>query len=458
VITLWAATGRPRRADGAESPHAKRSICQRARPEQYSRALILCGERGAHRCRIPAIDGVHTCDVCIVGGGFTGCAAALHLARRGVKVKLLEQSRLGWGASGRNGGQVHVGLRRDQYWLEGKLGASDARKLWDLALAARAHLDELIEAYAIDCDYRPGLLHADHKARYTRGTRRYVAHLQEAYGYAHIRYVDQEEIRALVATDGYYGASFDARGGHLHPLNLVLGIARGAQSHGAQLHEGAEVVQIKRTGGAFVVTTVQAEVHATQVILACNGYLRGISREVEAHVMPINNFIAVTEPLGAARAAALVQHGYAVADSRFVVNYYRTTVDQRLLFGGGENYSYRFPKDIAGFVRPHLCKVFPQLRAARIDYAWGGTLAITPTRMPFIREIEPGFYNASGFSGLGVVLAPYAGKIVADAIAGERRAFDAFAGVPVPRFPGGPALRWPTLVAAMSLYALRDRL
>jgi gamma-glutamylputrescine oxidase len=404
------------------------------------------------------LDGQHSCDVCIVGGGFTGCAAALHLARRGLKVKLLEQSRLGWGASGRNGGQVHVGLRRDQDWLEGKLGASDAHKLWELALAGRAHLDELIETYGIECDFRPGLLHADHKARYTRATRRYVARLQEAYGYAHIRYVEQEEIRALVATDGYYGASFDARGGHLHPLNYVLGIARGAQSHGAQLHEGAEVLQIERARGAFVVATAQAQVHASQVILACNGYLRGISREVEAHVMPINNFIAVTEPLGAARAAEIVRHGYAVADSRFVVNYYRTTVDHRLLFGGGENYSYRFPKDVAGFVRPHLLKVFPQLSAVHLDYAWGGTLAITPTRMPFIREIEPGFYNASGFSGLGVVLAPYAGKIVADAIAGERQAFEAFARVPVPRFPGGPALRWPTLVAAMLLYALRDRL
>jgi gamma-glutamylputrescine oxidase len=404
------------------------------------------------------LDGPHSCDVCIVGGGFTGCAAALHLARRGLKVKLLEQSRLGWGASGRNGGQVHVGLRRDQDWLEGKLGASDAHKLWELALAGRAHLDELIERYGIECDFRPGLLHADHKARYTRTTRRYVARLQEAYGYAHIRYVEQEEIRALVATDGYYGASFDARGGHLHPLNYVLGIARGAQSHGAQLHEGAEVLQIERARGAFVVATAQAQVRASQVILACNGYLRGISREVEAHVMPINNFIAVTEPLGAARAAEIVQHGYAVADSRFVVNYYRTTVDHRLLFGGGENYSYRFPKDVAGFVRPHLLKVFPQLSAVHLDYAWGGTLAITPTRMPFIREIEPGFYNASGFSGLGVVLAPYAGKIVADAIAGERQAFEAFARVPVPRFPGGPALRWPTLVAAMLLYALRDRL
>jgi len=404
------------------------------------------------------LDGAHACDVCVIGGGFTGCAAALHLARRGLTVKLLEQSRLGWGASGRNGGQVHVGLRRDQYWLESKLGAADAHKLWQLALTARAHLDTLIETYGIECDYRCGLLHADHKAHYTRATRRYVAHLQEAYGYAHIRYLDQEEIRDLIATDGYYGASFDARGGHLHPLKYVLGIARAAQSHGAQLHEGAEVLKIERTGDAFVVKTAQADVRANQVILACNGYLRGISSEVEAHVMPINNFIAVTEPLGAEGAAAVVKHGYAVADSRFVVNYYRTTVDCRLLFGGGETYSYRFPLDIAGFVRPYLLKTFPQLSAVGIDYAWGGTLAITPTRMPFIREIEPGFYNASGFSGLGVLLAPYAGKIVADAIAGERHAFEMFARVPVPRFPGGPALRWPTLVAAMSLYALRDRL
>jgi len=412
----------------------------------------------AHAVAATALEGAHSCDVCIIGGGFTGCAAALHLARRGLSVKLLEQSRLGWGASGRNGGQVHVGLRRNQNWLEGKVGAADAHKLWELALDARAHLDALIESYGIECDYRPGLLHADHKARYTRDTRRYVAHLQEKYGYQHIRYVDQEEIRALIGTDGYYGASFDARGGHLHPLNLVLGIARAAQGHGAQLHEGAEVLKVERTGGAFRVTTRAAEVRASQVILACNGYLRGISGTVEAHVMPINNFIAVTEPLGAERAAAVVRNGYAVADSRFVVNYYRMTVDHRLLFGGGENYSYRFPKDIAGCVRPHMGKVFPQLRTVRFDYAWGGTLAITPSRMPFIREIEPGFYNASGFSGLGVLLAPYAGKILADAIAGERHAFDAFARVPVPRFPGGAALRWPTLVAAMSLFALRDRL
>ena len=334
------------------------------------------------------------------------------------------------------------------------------RTIWKrrLALAARSHLEELIAKYEIPCDYRPGLLHADHKARYTAATRRYVAHLQQAYGYGHIRYVDREELRALVATDRYFGASLDMRSGHLHPLNLVLGIARAAQTHGAQLHEQAEVIKVESAGGGFLVATTAAEVQATQVILACNGYLRGIAPEVESHVMPINNFIAVTEPLGAEGATALLKRGYAVADSRFVVNYFRTTVDHRLLFGGGENYSYRFPADIAEFVRPHLLGVFPQLQGVRLEYAWGGTLAVTRTRMPFIRELAPGFFNASGFSGLGVVLAPYAGKIVADAILGERRAFEAFSRVPVPRFPGGPALRGPTLVAAMLLYALRDRL
>jgi gamma-glutamylputrescine oxidase len=174
--------------------------------------------------------------------------------------------------------------------------------------------------------------------------------------------------------------------------------------------------------------------------------------------MPINNFIAVTEPLGEDRARSIIRDGIAVSDSRFVVNYFRMTADHRLLFGGGENYRYSFPSDIKSFVRKHALKIFPQLHSTRFDFGWGGTLAITPTRMPFIKEIQPGLYNASGFSGLGVLLAPYCGKIVADAISGQRMNFDLLARVPVPAFPGGPALRWPTLVAAMSWYALRDRL
>ena len=174
--------------------------------------------------------------------------------------------------------------------------------------------------------------------------------------------------------------------------------------------------------------------------------------------MPINNFVAVTEPLGAEGARRLISNGAAVSDSRFVVNYFRITPDDRLLFGGGENYGYRFPRDIAAFVRPHVLKIFPQLARVRFDYAWGGTLGITPTRMPWVRELSPGLINASGYSGLGVVIAPYTGKAVADALCGEREHFELLGRVPVPPFPGGPLLRWPTLVAAMLYYALRDRL
>ena len=408
--------------------------------------------------QVAALDEDLSTDVCVVGGGFAGLSTALNLAKRGIRVTLLEQSLLAWGASGRNGGQAHVGMRREQDWLEKNVGVDAAHRLWNLAVDARAYLDTLITDYGIQCDFRPGLLHADHKPRYTQGTRHYVDLLRTQYQYPHIRFVERDEVRELVATAGYYSGSLDARGGHLHPLNYALGIARGAISHGARLFERSEVLGIDKSGSGWSVRTATATVRAGKVVLACNGYLRGIARDVEEHVMPINNFIAVTEPLGEARANAIIRHGLAVADSRFVVNYYRMTVDHRLLFGGGENYRYSFPHDIKGFVRRHALKIFPQLHDVRFDYGWGGTLAITPTRMPYIREIEPGFFNLSGFSGLGVLMAPYAGKVVADALADDRVNFDLLARVPVPTFPGGPALRWPTLVAAMSLYALRDRL
>ena len=408
--------------------------------------------------RAPSLQTDSVTEVCIIGGGFTGLSAALHLAQSGRHVTLLEQSRFGWGASGRNGGQAHVGMRREQSWLEKHVGLADAKQLWDLALDARSHLDTLLTTHNIDCDFRPGLLHADHKARYTADTRAHVDHMRTKYDYPHLRFVDRDEVRAMIATDTYFSGSIDSRGGHLHPLKYALGLARAALGNGAQLYEGSEVTDVSRAGTGWLVQTPQARVRADRVVLACNGYLRGISRAVEDHVMPINNYIAVTEPWGEERAQRIIRDGIAVADSRFVVNYYRMTADHRLLFGGGENYRYSFPTDIKGFVRKHVLKVFPQLDSVRFYYGWGGTLAITPTRMPFIRELDAGFFNLSGFSGLGVLLAPYAGKIIADALAGNRNAFDLLARVPVPKFPGGPALRWPTLVAAMSLYALRDRL
>jgi gamma-glutamylputrescine oxidase len=405
-----------------------------------------------------AVEGTLKCDVCVVGAGYTGLSAALHLARRGVSVVVLEQALLGWGASGRNGGQIHVGMRRNQQWIESHLGRENALAQWQLALRARDHLDWLVNTHAIRCDLRNGLLHADHRQRYVRDSHRYAEYLHRHYGYTSLRMVGAEEIRHLVATRGYFGGTLDERGGHLHPLNFALGIARAARECGARLHEQSEVTDLTRTASGWAVSTAKATVNAQSVLLAGNGYLRGLSAQVATHVMPINNFIAVTEPLGEGEALELIRNGYAVSDSRFVVYYFRITADHRLLFGGGENYTYRFPDHIGEYVRKHIVRVFPQLAAVRIDYGWGGTLAITPNRMPYVRELLPGLFNASGFSGKGVVLAPYVGKIMADAISGERDEFDLLNRMPVPRFPGGPALRTPTLIAAMSLAALRDRL
>jgi gamma-glutamylputrescine oxidase len=397
-------------------------------------------------------------EVCIIGGGYTGLSAALRLAEHGVKAVLLEAGPLGWGASGRNGGQVHVGMRREQAWLEKHVGRDDATQLWRIAIDARDHLDALMRDHAIDCDYRPGHLDADHKARYVRHTRANVDLLNDRYGYEEIRFVGRDEVRSLVAGGNYHGGSIDRRGGHLHPLNLALGIARAADAAGATLHASSRATAIEPSGTAWRVRTSTGSVTAPTVLLACGGYLRGLDDAVDAKVMPINNYIAVTVPLGAERASAIIRDGLAVSDSRFVVYYFRMTPDHRLLFGGGESYSYRFPADIGGFVRPHLRRIFPQLADVPFDYAWGGTLSITASRLPFIRQVRRGVYNVSGLSGLGVVLAPYFGRIVGDAIAGGNPDFDRLARLPVPKLPGGRLLRWPSMVAAMSYFALRDRL
>lgn len=399
-----------------------------------------------------------TADVCVIGGGYTGLTAALHLARQGASVRLLEASRIANGASGRNGGQVHNGFRHDSQWFESRLGPDFARQIGDLAIESRAHLDWLIRTYNIDVQYQPGLLHLCHKKSYVAEARDHVDDVMSRHPEAGLRFVDLHEARELVSSNDYYGGYLDTRSGHLHALNLALGIARAANQHGAQLHEHSAATAISRKASGWEVRTATATVTARNVIVAGNGYLRNLQPAVEARVMPINNFVVTTAPLGRDGAERLIRGRLAVSDSRFVVYYFRITPDDRLLFGGGETYSYQFPRDIAGMVRKHMLHIFPQLKDTPIEHAWGGTLAITTSRLPFVREVEPGLFNASGFSGQGIVAAPFAGKALAEAIGGNRRVFDALAQLPVGRFPGGKYLRWPVLVGAMSWYALRDYL
>ncbi|MDQ0347657.1 NAD(P)/FAD-dependent oxidoreductase [Ancylobacter vacuolatus] len=405
---------------------------------------------------LPPLQGGARADVCVIGGGYTGLSAALHMAEAGLDVVLLEAGRVGSGASGRNGGQIHSGQRRDQDWLESRVGLDDAKALWRLAEDAKALLHDLIARHAIACDLRSGLIEADHKPGYVAHSHAYARKLNEVYDYPHAAPLTREEVREMVGSDAYYGGMIDHGGGHLHPLNLALGLAEAARRAGARLYEQSRALRIEE-GGKVRVVTAAGSVEADWVLECGDGLQDGLDRRVDTHVMPICNYIAATAPLGE-RAREIISNGAAVADSRFVVNYYRLSGDGRLLFGGGESYKRGLRPNPGEFVRPYMLKIFPQLGDVSIDYGWGGVLGITMTRLPFVRKLSPRVLTAAGYSGQGVMLAPYFGKLLAQAVQGQLGEFDLLARLPVPAFPGGPLMRWPLLVAGMSYFALRDRL
>jgi gamma-glutamylputrescine oxidase len=413
--------------------------------------------------RAPPLDDNVITEICVIGGGFTGLGAALALARAGRAVRLVEMGPISWGASGRNGGQVHVGWEQTQTWLAKKLGKQNAHAAWRMALDARAHLDTLLDLAPDRCDFRPGLIYADHRPGHIAATHAYVAQMRDAYGHESLTTLSREDLRALVNSADYHGGSFDALGGHLHPLKLAQTMARAAQAAGATLHAHTPCISLAPdgpgSGQGWCVTTPHGVIRAGQVLDASGAYARALVPQTDAHILPVNSYIATTEPLDRTLADSVIRGGAAVSDSRFVPYYFRITPDRRLLFGGGESYGYRMPRDIAAFVRPHLARVFPQLAHVAISHAWGGSLAISPNRLPFVIEPRPGLHAVNGFAGLGVVMAPWLGQAVGRAMAGQpNAAHDFVRRLPHPRFPGGPWLRWPTQALAMSFLALRDRL
>jgi gamma-glutamylputrescine oxidase len=395
-------------------------------------------------------------DVCVVGAGYTGLSAALHLAERGHDVVLLEAHRVGFGASGRNGGQLGSGQRMDQHFVERAVGRDDAARLWALAEEAKALVKGLIDRHGIACDLRPGIAHLGFSEHEAAVEHAYADHLAERYGYPHLQKLDRDAARALCPSPRYAGGTLDMTAAHLHPLAFAFGLARAAREAGVRIYEGTEVHDIAE-GTPATVRTGAGRVTADHVVLACNGYLGGLDGRVAARVMPINNFVVATEPLGDA-ADRVLTRDIAVADTKFVIDYFRLSHDRRLLFGGGETYGYRFPADIAALVRKPMTEIFPHLRDVRIDYAWGGTLAITMRRLPYLARLAPNILTASGYSGHGVGTATHAGKLMADAIGGQADGFDTMARIPTRPFPGGAALRAPLLVLAMTWFSLRDRL
>lgn len=402
----------------------------------------------------PELHGAERADVCIIGAGYTGLSAALHLAQAGADVILLEAHRVGFGASGRNGGQVGQGQRIDQIVLEKQYGIDRARALWTVASAAVRLVRDLIAAHHIPARWCDGILHADCHARDVVRTHAYAEHLARNYGYDGMEPLDRDGLRAIVKTDAYQGGALDHGSGHIHPLAFALGLARAAKTAGVRIFEKSHALHLN-CGSQPVVRTGKGHVMCDQVIVATNGYLGTLVRGVPRKVMPINNFIVATEPLPE---GTVLTRNVAVADSRFVVNYFRMSHDGRLLFGGGESYGYRFPADIGAVVAKPMRWIFPQLRNVKPDYAWGGTLAITMNRMPHFARLTPNVLSASGYSGHGLALATLAGRIMAEALRGQVDRFDLMADLPSPDFPGGGLLRAPLLALAMGWYAMRDRL
>ena len=417
-----------------------------------------------HRAR-PQLNGARDADVCIIGAGYTGLSCALHLAKAGLKVVVLEAQYAGFGASGRNGGQVIPGQRVDQIELERRYGDARARALWHLALEANALVRALIAAHGIDCDVTPGHIVAAVRDAHARELERYVEHLAKHYAYSSARYVPASEMPSLVASKNYKGGVYDTAGFHLHPLNYALGLARAADEAGVVILEHSPATKVGRdeeiridTGSYIYSNAIQGTVTAKFAVVACNGYLGNLVPELSHRVMPISNYIAATEPLGEARAKALIPSGAAVADTKFVLDYYRLSADGRLLFGGGETYGDRDVENAAEIVRPHILRVFPQLADVRVEYAWGGRLAITIPRLPHVGRLTPNLYFAQGYSGQGVAIATLVGKLIAEAIGGQAARFDVYESLKVPALPGGALLRKPLLTLGLLWYALRDRL
>ena len=408
------------------------------------------------RPEYPSLDGDRQADVVIIGGGFTGLSAAVHLAKAGTNVVLIESHRFGDGASGRNGGQLGTGQRAWAEEMESEYGFTRAKALFDLAEEAKAHLIEFSSANGIEIDYMPGQMSVAHKVRYVDDYKAHAEIMATRFNYPHIKFMDAGETAERLGSTRYYGGSRDSGTGHIHPLKLVIGTARVAAAAGAQIFEKTPAIGITAQGGKVKVTTARGAITADKCLIAANAYGGNLEPVSAAHIMPIGSFIGATVPLG--DELKVLPGGESVDDSRFVVRYFRKSKDNRLLFGGREVYAVDDPKDIHIHIRKQIAEIYPALKDVEITHGWGGYVGITVPRKPFVREVMPNVISIGGYSGHGVMLSNFFGKLYAETVSGNRDRLKLIEDLKIPPFPGGRRFRAPLLFLALNWFALRDRI
>jgi gamma-glutamylputrescine oxidase len=410
----------------------------------------------------PTLQGQTRCDVAVVGGGLAGLSAALELAQHGLSVVLLEANEVGWGASGRNGGQAIHGLACDQSVIESQLGLDEARRVWNMSIEALDLMRQRIQRHGIACDWRDGFLGLARKEGKGRELSAWADRMEAIYGYPLTR-IATSQLPQWIASEDFHSGIHDPRSGHLHPLKYTLGVAQAAADAGVRLYEHSPVHALAQ-GVQPLLRTTHGEVQARQVLLAGNVYLNGVAPALQARIMPVGTYIACSEVLDPTLADSLVPSRSAVCDTNFALDYFRTTNDNRMLYGGRVSYSTVTPGDLSESMRRRMVRTFPQLGGARIDFAWGGFVDISMNRapdfgrLPTTAGVVQNVYYLQGFSGHGLALTGLAGRVVAEAIVGDASRFDVFARLRHRAFPGGTLLRTPALVLGMAWYRLRDML
>ena len=408
------------------------------------------------RPEYPPLDGSVKASVAIVGGGFTGLQAACHLARAGVDVVLIDANRFGDGASGRNGGQLGTGQRSWPEEYEAHLGYETSKTLFEMGERAKANLINFAAEEDIDIDYRKGHMVVAHKMRYEKSFRESPEIAAKRYDYPHQRFMDREETAERLGSPRFHFGIYDAETGHIHPMKLLVGLAKSARRAGAKIYEMTAATSIKSEAGKVTIQTPRGTITADKALVATDAYTNGLEKQTSAHIMPIGSFIGATPPLD--NFPKVLPGGESVADSRFVVRYFRKTKDNRLLFGGREAYTSASPRDITAHIRRQVSEIYPELKDIQFTHGWGGYVGITFNREPFVREVMPNVTTIGGYSGHGVMLANYCGRLYAEMLTGKANDLELYRALKVPPFPGGQKFKAPLLFLALTWFAMIDRL